>query len=108
MGRIMPYYHYIVRVISVQWRQPDSYAIQPIQSDYSDVFNVMAFFLGDPETGVGGHDDIAEKIGRHASEYARKYWRWEDMEAYVSSRKTFNSVRCANGLKDVSIDVRVY
>ncbi|KAF8487604.1 hypothetical protein JB92DRAFT_3021783 [Gautieria morchelliformis] len=63
--RIMPYYHYI-----------------PIQSDYSDVYNIMAFFLGDPETGIGGHEEFAEKISRHAGEYARKYWRWEDMQAY--------------------------
>ena len=44
----------------------------------------MGFFLGDPETGMGGHEEVAEKISRQASEYVRKYWRWEDMQAYVS------------------------
>lgn len=86
----MPYYHYIVRLF-VCHPSDDNLIhidIQPVQSDYSDVYNVMAFFLGDPETGVGGHDQVAEKISRHASEYARKYWRWEDMEAYVSPRTT--------------------
>ncbi|KAF8582177.1 glycosyltransferase family 90 protein [Ramaria rubella] len=63
---LIPYYHYI-----------------PIQSDYSDVYNIMAFFLGDPATGQGGHDEMAEKISLHASDFARKYWRWEDMQAYL-------------------------
>ena len=77
--------------------------LQPIQSDYSDVYNVMAFFRGDPEmetetetetgTGAGGgHEELAEKIGRQASEYAREYWRWEDMQAYVSFLFPFGCV----------------
>jgi hypothetical protein len=44
----------------------------------------MAFFLGDPQTGTGGHEDMAEKISRQASTFSRKYWRSEDMKAYVS------------------------
>lgn len=95
----MPYYHYIVRLPAAR-RRPNTaqgrfflFFLQPIQSDYSDVYNVMAFFRGDPETETetetgtgagGGHEELAEKIGRQASEYAREYWRWEDMQAYVS------------------------
>lgn len=45
----------------------------------------MSFFLGDPENQGhdGGHDDLAEKMSEHAAEFARKYWRWQDMQAYV-------------------------
>ena len=82
--------------------------LQPIQSDYSDVYNVMAFFRGDPETETetetgtgagGGHEELAEKIGRQASEYAREYWRWEDMQAYVSFLFPFECV-CGFGFVD--------
>jgi hypothetical protein len=68
----------------------------------------MGFFFGNPETGVGGHEDVVEKMSRRASEYTRKYWRWEDMEAYVCPCRTFKSVCCADRLKVVLIDVRVY
>jgi len=64
---LIPYYHYI-----------------PVQSNFTDVYNIMSFFLGDPENqGHGGHDNLAEKISEHAAEFARKYWRWQDMQAYV-------------------------
>lgn len=43
----------------------------------------MAFFLGDPERGIGAHQDLAEEISKNAIEFSRKYWRWEDMTAYV-------------------------
>ncbi|KAG9095217.1 hypothetical protein FS749_010847 [Ceratobasidium sp. UAMH 11750] len=31
------------------------------------------------------HDDMAEKIAAHAREFSERYWRWEDMQVYVSS-----------------------
>ncbi|KAF8495321.1 hypothetical protein JB92DRAFT_3146989 [Gautieria morchelliformis] len=75
---LIPYYHYI-----------------PVQQDYSDVYNVMAFFAGPPASGAvadhqglridasRGHDDLAQKIGENAERFARTQWRWEDMQVYT-------------------------
>lgn len=62
---IVPYYHYI-----------------PVQHDYSDVYDIMMFFAGAPD-GSGEHDAMAERISRHAVEFTARYWRWEDMQAYM-------------------------
>ncbi|KIJ46880.1 glycosyltransferase family 90 protein [Sphaerobolus stellatus SS14] len=63
---LIPYYHYI-----------------PIQSNYTDIYNIMSFFVGDPEHGQGSHDDLAQRISEHATEFANKHWRWVDMQAYL-------------------------
>ncbi|KAF8576378.1 glycosyltransferase family 90 protein [Ramaria rubella] len=71
---LIPYYHYI-----------------PIQQDYSDVYNVMAFFAGPPAKGskgfhidtAGGHDNLAQQIGENAAKFVRTMWRWEDMQVYM-------------------------
>ena len=44
----------------------------------------MAFFAGSPERGLGAHDDLAARIGNHSTAFVEHYWRWEDMQAYVS------------------------
>ncbi|KAG8986612.1 F-actin-capping protein subunit alpha, partial [Tulasnella sp. 427] len=62
---LIPYYHYI-----------------PLQHDYSDLYDTMAFFAGTPD-GQGAHDAMAEQVSNHAVEFARKNWRWEDMQAYM-------------------------
>ncbi|KAG8896928.1 F-actin-capping protein subunit alpha [Tulasnella sp. 403] len=62
---LVPYYHYV-----------------PVQHDYSDLYNVMAFFAGSPD-GQGGHEDIAKKIGEHGAEFVRHHWRWVDMQVYM-------------------------
>ncbi|KAI5480769.1 glycosyltransferase family 90 protein [Pseudohyphozyma bogoriensis] len=54
----------------------------PIKVDYSDLYDVMAFFIGTPD-GQGGHDSIAERIGQQGKDWAAKYWRREDMAAYM-------------------------
>ncbi|GAA5996512.1 uncharacterized protein JCM10292_003018 [Rhodotorula paludigena] len=54
----------------------------PIKVDYSDVYDVMAFFVGTPD-GQGGHDSLAEKIGEAGRQWARDFWRFEDMAAYM-------------------------
>ncbi|GAA5866861.1 hypothetical protein JCM1840_004292 [Sporobolomyces johnsonii] len=54
----------------------------PIKVDYSDVYDVMAFFVGTPD-GQGGHDSLAEKIGAAGQQWARDYWRRVDMAAYM-------------------------
>ncbi|KAH8918392.1 glycosyltransferase family 90 protein [Atractiella rhizophila] len=62
--RIQPWLHFI-----------------PLKVDYSDLFDIMAFFNGDMD-GKGGRDDMAKKIGEEGKKWAREHWRWEDMEAY--------------------------
>ncbi|BGP16397.1 hypothetical protein JCM10213_004046 [Rhodosporidiobolus nylandii] len=54
----------------------------PIKIDYSDVYDVMAFFVGTPD-GQGGHDSVAERIGEAGRRWAREYWRKADMAAYM-------------------------
>ncbi|KAF8610284.1 hypothetical protein BDV93DRAFT_550119 [Ceratobasidium sp. AG-I] len=62
---LIPYYHYV-----------------PIQTDYSDLYDSLAFFMGAPG-GPAGHDELAEKIGMHSHEFATQHWRREDMQVYV-------------------------
>ncbi|KAK4054449.1 hypothetical protein OIV83_000943 [Microbotryomycetes sp. JL201] len=61
---IQPWYHYI-----------------PLKIDYSDLFDIMAFFSGDLD-GNNGHDDLAKLIADQGKEYTQKHWRYADMEAY--------------------------
>lgn len=59
--RVMPWVHYV-----------------PIKVDYSDLYDVMTFFVGTPD-GKGSHDDIAAKLAAQGKEWARTHWRREDM-----------------------------
>jgi hypothetical protein len=68
LSRLIPYYHYV-----------------PIQIDYSDLYDTLAFFSGTPD-GIPGHDKLAEKIGSHGHEFTANHWRVEDMQVYVSTR----------------------
>ncbi|GAA6001303.1 hypothetical protein JCM10207_006599 [Rhodosporidiobolus poonsookiae] len=54
----------------------------PTKIDYSDVYDIMAYFVGTPD-GQGGHDSVAEKIGEAGRQWAQKMWRYEDMAAYM-------------------------
>ncbi|GAA5850375.1 hypothetical protein JCM8547_001851 [Rhodosporidiobolus lusitaniae] len=54
----------------------------PTKIDYSDVYDILAFFVGTPD-GQGGHDSIAERIGEAGRQWARDYWRKADMAAYM-------------------------
>ncbi|KAL7005163.1 hypothetical protein EMMF5_005272 [Cystobasidiomycetes sp. EMM_F5] len=63
--RIMPWVHYV-----------------PIKVDYSDLYDVMTFFIGTPD-GRGSHDDLAAKLAAQGKEYARTMWRKEDMASYM-------------------------
>ncbi|KAG8714285.1 F-actin-capping protein subunit alpha [Ceratobasidium sp. 423] len=62
---LIPYYHYV-----------------PIQSDYSDLYDTLAFFVGTPD-GLPGHNDLAGKIGARAHKFTAKQWRPEDMQVYI-------------------------
>ncbi|KAG1814630.1 glycosyl transferase family 90-domain-containing protein, partial [Suillus subaureus] len=63
--RLAPWVHYI-----------------PIQIDYSDLYNALLFFRGDP-SGHGAHEDLAMKIAKRAREWSLQFWRKEDMVAYL-------------------------
>ncbi|GAA5999999.1 hypothetical protein JCM10207_006007 [Rhodosporidiobolus poonsookiae] len=54
----------------------------PIQTDLSDLWTTMAFFMGDEE-GKGAHDEIARELAQAGKEWTEKHWRWEDMEIYM-------------------------
>ncbi|PFH51587.1 glycosyltransferase family 90 protein [Amanita thiersii Skay4041] len=72
--RIEPWVHYV-----------------PIQVDYSDLFDALIFFRGGldaPEDDAnpnsnGAHEDLARKIARAGREWSLKYWRREDLTAYM-------------------------
>jgi hypothetical protein len=55
----------------------------PIKVDYSDVYDVMAFFVGMPN-GQGSHDSLAQKIGEAGRQWAKDYWRYADMACVES------------------------
>lgn len=55
-----------------------SHSYVPVKVDYSDVYDIMAFFVGMPD-GSGGHDSLAAKIGEAGRQWARDFWRYEDM-----------------------------
>ncbi|QRW11843.1 glycosyltransferase family 90 protein [Ceratobasidium sp. AG-Ba] len=66
---LIPYYHYV-----------------PLQTDYSDLYDTLAFFMGAPDSDqtAPAHDDLAQKIAAHAREFSVRYWRWQDMQVYAS------------------------
>lgn len=50
--------------------------------DYSDLYNLLAFFDGGvDEARTGNHDDLAEEIATAGADWASKNWRPEDMQA---------------------------
>ncbi|GAA5960086.1 hypothetical protein JCM21900_003431 [Sporobolomyces salmonicolor] len=57
----------------------------PVRVDYSDLYNLLAFFDGglDASSRQGHHDALAEEIAMAGKEWAKTHWRWEDMRAYV-------------------------
>ncbi|WVQ86753.1 hypothetical protein IAS59_000468 [Cryptococcus gattii] len=68
---LTPWYHYI-----------------PLKPDYSDLYDIMAFFVG-PLDDAGhidyskGHDYLAQKIGNAGQKFALEHWSWVDMQAYM-------------------------
>ncbi|KAG5653815.1 hypothetical protein H0H81_010283 [Sphagnurus paluster] len=63
--RIAPWVHYI-----------------PVQNDYSDLYDSLLFFRGDLD-GRNAHDDLAEKIATAGREWSLRFWRKEDLTAYM-------------------------
>jgi len=63
--RIQPWYHYI-----------------PVKVDYQDLYDIMAFFVGDLK-GQNGHDEMGKQIGEQGRLWTHEYWRLTDMQAYM-------------------------
>lgn len=55
----------------------------PMQIDYSDLYDISAFFIGSPDGRVKGHDAHAQQIAEQGRKFALEHWRWEDMQAYM-------------------------
>lgn len=47
----------------------------PIQVTYTDLYDVIAFFRN--------HDEAAAKIAGAGKQWSQKFWRKEDMSAYL-------------------------
>ncbi|GAA5975453.1 hypothetical protein JCM11641_004268 [Rhodosporidiobolus odoratus] len=62
------------------WIQPWVHYI-PLKIDYTDLFDIMAFFAGDLD-GKNDHDLLAKQIADNGKDYAQRFWRYADMEAY--------------------------
>jgi hypothetical protein len=62
--RLMPWVHYV-----------------PVQVDFSDLYDALAFFRGGVN-GEGGHDDLAKKIAYAGRDWSKRFWRKEDLTAY--------------------------
>jgi hypothetical protein len=63
-----------------------------MQADYSDLYDIAAFFIGSPDGRVKGRDDLAQQIAEQGRKFAMEHWRWEDMQAYVSVGTTSASI----------------
>ena len=47
----------------------------PVKVDYSDLYDIMAFFLGRPTDGKGAHDELGHKIAEAGRLWALEHWR---------------------------------
>lgn len=54
----------------------------PVQIDYSDLYDSLVFFGGDL-SGEGAHEEMAKKIGSAGREWVERFWRKEDVTAYM-------------------------
>ncbi|WVR06338.1 hypothetical protein IAU60_003369 [Kwoniella sp. DSM 27419] len=70
-----------------EWLTPWLHYI-PLKPDYSDLYDIMAFFVGPiDEAGrvdeTKGHDHLAKKIGEAGQQFALEHWNWANMQAYM-------------------------
>lgn len=54
-----------------------------MQLDYSDLYDIMAFFVGSPDGNIASHDELAQQIADQGRKFGRDHWNWETMQAYV-------------------------
>lgn len=74
------------------WIEPWVHYV-PIKVDYTDLFDVLAFFSGDVH-GRNAHDSLAKHIALQGKEFAAKHWRYADMEVYFF-RLALEWARCS-------------
>lgn len=79
--RIVPWVQWValLKSISSQQHTDEVFSFIPVKIDYTDLYDILAFFIGD-ETGARGRDDLGERIGRQGKEWAETYWREVDMQ----------------------------
>ncbi|GAA5825171.1 hypothetical protein JCM3770_006903 [Rhodotorula araucariae] len=53
----------------------------PMQVDYADMWDIMAFFRGGI-TGEGAHDDLGKEIALAGKAWVKQCYRWADLQAY--------------------------
>ncbi|GAA5893823.1 uncharacterized protein JCM6883_003648 [Sporobolomyces salmoneus] len=94
--RIMPWYQFVFFFLFLRFpffsllTQPHhSTSYIPIKPDYSDLLDVSAYFIGQPDRdGLGSHnhhdhDLEAKKIALRGREWANEHFREVDMAAYM-------------------------
>jgi Glycosyl transferase family 90 len=54
----------------------------PVQLDLSDLYDSMMFFRGDLN-GEHAHEELAAQIALAGRDWAKAFWRDEDMTAYM-------------------------
>jgi len=83
---MIPWVHYVVSLRTVGDSQTN---IQPVQVDYSDLYNIMSFFSGSPShegtrtAREAGNDDLARAIAGAGRKFGEEHWRWVDMQGYM-------------------------
>ncbi|GAA5925177.1 uncharacterized protein JCM15063_004946 [Sporobolomyces koalae] len=70
----------IFREFWTDWAIPWLHFI-PMQVDYSDMWDIMAFFRGGIN-GEGAHDQLGKDIAQAGKEWVKECYRWADLEAY--------------------------
>jgi len=65
-GRIQPWLHYV-----------------PVKLDYTDIYDILAFFKGDIDGMGRDHDEMADILARAGHKWSLTFWRQEDMIAYM-------------------------
>lgn len=55
----------------------------PMHNTYMDFYGIMDYFLGNPASGVEGHDAAAEKIALEGKAWTERVLRREDMMVYT-------------------------
>lgn len=106
--RIQPWVHY-VRFFPLQSPIDLTRVQVPIRLDYSDLYNVLAYFDGDmSESREGHHDAAAAQMAADGREWAETHWRIVDMQACASRSLPRASRRRSSSVgRFVSTDVGV-
>ncbi|KAG8904911.1 Glycosyltransferase Family 90 domain containing protein [Tulasnella sp. 403] len=66
VDRVQPWLHYV-----------------PVKIDYTDLYDLMSFFVGDISGQSPGHDDVAARLAMAANKWSLGYLRKEDKIAYM-------------------------